>query len=236
MGIELESMLDTYLAYGGDDILDYCKMYTDSVISADGRITGYRLEDYNLDQVRTGHFVARMHELYPTEKTGAAIRTLIKQMSAQPRTAEGVLRHKAIYAWQVWLDGIFMGLPFSVQTADAFLEPSKASAVYDDAADQVIKTYQRTLDKATGLNRHAWDETCEMFWADSITGLSKHCWGRAQGWFTMALVEILDRLPQNHPRRQEVIDILKKDLDAVVKWQDPSSGCGIGNGLARPRR
>ena len=56
MGIELESMLDTYLAYGGDDILDYCKMYTDSVISADGRITGYRLEDYNLDQVRTGHF------------------------------------------------------------------------------------------------------------------------------------------------------------------------------------
>ncbi len=224
MGIELESMLDTYLAHGGDDILDYCKMYTDSVISADGRITGYRLEDYNLDQVRTGHFVARMHELFPTEKTGAAIHTLIEQMSAQPRTAEGVFWHKAIYAWQVWLDGIFMGLPFSVQTADDFLEPSKASAVYDDAADQVIKTYQRTLDKATGLNRHAWDETREMFWADSITGLSKHCWGRAQGWFTMALVEILDRLPQNHPRRQEVIDILKKNLDAVVKWQDPLSG------------
>lgn len=224
MGIELESMLDTYLKYGGKDIWEYCKMYTDTMIEPDGTIKGYKIEDYNLDQIRTGHFVARMHELDPEKKTETALRTLIKQMKQQPRTEEGVFWHKAIYAYQVWLDGIFMGLPYSVLTAQEFLTPKEAAKVYDDAIDQVKKTYERTLDPKTGLNRHAWDETHEMFWADKETGLSQHCWGRAQGWYTMALIEILDRLPENHPRRNEVIELLRKDLDAVIKWQDKDSG------------
>lgn len=224
MGIELESMLDTYLRYGGDDILGYCQMYVDSVIDDKGNITGYRLEDYNLDQIRTGHFIARLHELYPNKKTEDVINMLITQMNDQPRTEEGVFWHKAIYAWQVWLDGIFMGLPFSVQTAKDFKTPEEAMKVYNDAVDQVSKTYERTLDPKTGLNRHAWDETREMFWADKETGLSQHCWGRAQGWYTMALIEILDYLPEDHPRRNEVIELLRKDLDSVIKWQDPKTG------------
>ena len=224
MGIELESMLDTYLRYGGDDIWKYLKMYTDKMISPEGEITGYKIEDYNLDQIRTGHFVARMQEIDPEKNVEVALRTLIKQMKQQPRTEEGVYWHKAIYAYQVWLDGIFMGLPYSVLTAEKYLTPAEAAKVYDDAIDQVSKTYERTLDPKTGLNRHAWDETREMFWADKETGLSQHCWGRAQGWYTMALIEILDRLPENHPRRGEVIELLRKDLDAVIKWQDKESG------------
>ena len=48
------------------------------------------------------------------------------------------------------------------------------------------------LDASTGLNRHAWDENRDMFWSNDTTGLSQHCWGRAQGWYVMALVGILD--------------------------------------------
>ena len=68
MGIELESMLDTYLKYGGDDIKDYCIQYTDTMISPDGVIRGYKLLDYNLDNVRTGHFVTRMYQHFPENK------------------------------------------------------------------------------------------------------------------------------------------------------------------------
>ena len=50
MGIELESMLDTYTCYGGDAILAYCQEYTDTMINDYGDIRNYRLEDYNLDQ------------------------------------------------------------------------------------------------------------------------------------------------------------------------------------------
>ena len=224
MGIELESMLDTYLKYGGEDIKKYCQMYTDTMINAKGDIRGYRLEDYNLDQIRTGHFVARMYELYPEKKNLTALQTLMKQLKNQPRTEDGVFWHKAIYSYQVWLDGIFMGLPYYTMTAKMLLKDKKAQAIYDDAVDQIKKTYERTLDTKTGLNRHAWDETREMFWADKTTGLSQHCWGRAQGWYTMALIELLDALPENYKRRDEVIELLKKDLDAVIKWQDKKSG------------
>ena len=224
MGIELESMLDTYLRYGGDDIKDYCVLYTDTMISPDGEIRGYKLLDYNLDNVRTGHFVSRMYEHFPEQKNLKAMNTLMRQLNDQPRTNEGVYWHKAIYAYQVWLDGIFMGLPFRVLTASQIYTPELAKPIYDDAVDQVKSTYDRTYDPKTGLNRHAWDESREMFWSDNETGLSQHCWGRAQGWYTMALVELLDVLPEDYERRGEVIDLLTRCFDNIIKWQDPKTG------------
>lgn len=224
MGIELEAMLDTYLAHGGDDILGYCKQYTDTMISPDGDIRGYKLEDYNLDNIRTGHFVARMYDIAPEEKNLTAMKTLARQIEKQPRTKEGVYWHKAIYAYQVWLDGIFMGLPYSTLTAARLHPTKKAIKIYDDAVDQVKKTYQRTFDPATGLNRHAWDENRDMFWSDNETGLSQHCWGRAQGWYVMALLELLDALPEDYARRSEVGELLAQTLESVVKWQDEKTG------------
>ena len=226
MGIELEGMLDTYLRYGGQDIFDYCKLYTDTMINEKGEIRGYNLLDYNLDNIRTGHFVTRMYQQLPEKKNLTAMQTLMKQLQDQPRTvADKVYWHKAIYAYQVWLDGIFMGLPYRCLTAPITEKNPKAvTRIYDDAVDQLTITYNRTLDPTTGLNRHAYDENRNMFWADKETGLSQHCWGRAQGWYTMALIEVLDAVPADYPRRGELIELLRKDLDAVIKWQDRKTG------------
>ena len=237
MGIELEGMLDTYLCYGGKDILNYCKEYTDTMIYADGNIRGYNILDYNLDNIRTGHFVTRMYQHWPEAKNLKAMQLMMKQLQDQPRTiADKVFWHKAIYAYQVWLDGIFMGLPFRTLTAPITEKAKKVkgkkakkgadaiTSIYDDAVNQLQITYQRTLDPKTGLNRHAYDETRNTFWADKETGLSQHCWGRAQGWYTMALIEVLDALPENYARRQDVIDLLQKDFDAILKWQDKATG------------
>ncbi len=233
MGIELEGMLDTYLRYGGQKIMDYCQMYTDTMINDKGDIRGYNILDYNLDNIRTGHFVTRMYQQHPEAKNLLAMKTMMKQLQDQPRTnADRVFWHKAIYAYQVWLDGIFMGLPYRCLTAP-ITEVTKnkkrkdsdgVTKIYDDAVEQLKITYQRTLDPKTGLNRHAYDETRNAFWADKETGLSQHCWGRAQGWYSMALIEVLDALPEDYSRRGEVIDLLQKDLEAVVKWQDKETG------------
>ena len=232
MGIELEGMLDTYLRYGGEDIRLYCQEYTDTMIRKDGTIRGFNIKDYNLDNIRTGHFVTRMYQLWPEEKNLKAMQLMMKQLKDQPRTkVDRVFWHKAIYAYQVWLDGIFMGLPFRCLTAP-ITEKGKndqrsmlnAQQIYDDAVDQLKTTYERTLDAKTGLNRHAYDETRNTFWADKETGLSQHCWARAQGWYSMALIEVLDALPEDYARRSEVIDLLRKDLAAVVKWQDKKTG------------
>ena len=233
MGIELEGMLDTYLRYGGEDIRRYCQEYTDTMINAQGDIRGYNILDYNLDNIRTGHFVTRMYQQWPEAKNLKAMQTMMKQLQNQPRTiADKVFWHKAIYAYQVWLDGIFMGLPYRCLTAPitekgkgkSKIEKQKIESIYDDAVNQLKVTYERTLDPMTGLNRHAYDETRKAFWADKETGLSQHCWGRAQGWYTMALIEVLDALPENYSRRFEVIDLLQKDFDAILKWQDKKTG------------
>lgn len=223
MGIELEAMLDTYLKYGGDDIKAYCKEYTDTMIDSLGTIRNYKLSDYNLDNVRTGHFLTRMYEYFPERKNLRAINTIMRQLDEQPRTNEGIYWHKAIYAYQVWLDGIFMGLPFRVLTASMIYAPEVQKAIYDDAVNQVKSTYDRTLDTKTGLNRHAWDESREMFWSDDITGLSQHCWARAQGWYTLALVELLEALPEDYTRRDEIQKILEKCFESILKWQDPQT-------------
>ena len=99
MGIELEGMLDTYLKYGGEDIRKYCQAYTDTMINAKGDIHDYDILDYNLDNVRTGHFVARMYQQWPEAKNLLAMQTMMKQLQDQPRTiADKVYWHKAIYA------------------------------------------------------------------------------------------------------------------------------------------
>ena len=226
MGIELEGMLDTYLRYGGEEIRRYCQEYTDTMINGKGDIRGYNILDYNLDNIRTGHFVTRMYQQWPEAKNLLAMKTMMKQLQDQPRTKKDkVFWHKAIYAYQVWLDGIFMGLPYRCLTAPITEKGKKAvTDIYDDAVNQLKITYERTLDATTGLNRHAYDETRETFWADKETGLSQHCWGRAQGWYTMALVEVLDALPESYARRAEVIDLLRRDFDAILKWQDKKTG------------
>ncbi|MGI6232732.1 MAG: glycoside hydrolase family 88 protein [Prevotella sp.] len=238
MGIEMEGMLDTYLTYnkeGKDDaILEYLKKYPAKMIDAKGNITGYNLKDYNLDNVRTGKFIYRMNYLQPQKNVDKALKTIFRQLQKQPRTKEGVWWHKAIYANQVWLDGIFMGLPFYTlyATNGQALSPSgetgklnkKALRYLDDAVDQIVKTDQRTYDPSTGLWKHAWDETHTAFWANKETGQSQHTWARALGWYSMAMVEVLDNLPEEYARRNEVISIFQKVMKAVVKYQDKQTG------------
>lgn len=226
MGIEMEGMLDTYEHYkeGNNAILDYLKEYPAKMIDKKGNITGYKYEDFNLDNVRTAKFILRMHNLFPTKGTEKALKTLFKQLQNQPRTKEGVYWHKAIYANQVWLDGIFMGLPFYCNYAVQTMKPKKAEKYLNDAVDQMVKTDYRTYDEQTQLWKHAWDETHQQFWANKEDGKSQHCWARALGWYVMAMTECLDAMPENYARRQEVIDLLNKAMKSVVKYQDKKTG------------
>ena len=222
MGIELESFLDTYLAYKDESIMDYLKRYPAKMIAEDGSITGYKYEDFNLDNVRTARFILRMYNQNPAKKERIALETLFKQLENQPRTKSGAWWHKAIYANQVWLDGIYMGLPFYTMAAPQLKK--KPKKYYDDALKQIAVTFEKTYDAKTNLWKHAWDETHSIFWANPETGLSQHSWGRALGWFVMAMTEVLDVLPEDHAKRGELIGMLQKTMTSVVDYQDKETG------------
>ena len=224
VGIELEGLLDTYRVHGDDSVLNYLHTYRQKMIDERGDVVGYDYNAFNLDNVRPAKFILRMQQYGARKGENIALRTFMKQLLNQPRTREGVFWHKAIYANQVWLDGIFMGLPFYCDYAVKNCSPRKARRILDDAVNQMMQTDRRTYDEKTGLWKHAWDETHRQFWANPLTGQSRHTWARALGWYVMAMTECLDVMPDDYPRKAEVVALLQKVMKAVVQYQDKKSG------------
>ena len=224
VGIELEGLLDTYRVHGDDSILNYLHTYRQKMIDERGDVVGYDYNAFNLDNVRPAKFILRMQQYGAKKGEKIALKTFMKQLLNQPRTREGVFWHKAIYANQVWLDGIFMGLPFYCDYAVKNCSPRKARRILDDAVNQMMQTDRRTYDEKTGLWKHAWDETHRQFWANPLTGQSRHTWARALGWYVMAMTECLDVMPDDYPRKAEIVALLQKVMKVVVQYQDKKSG------------
>ena len=65
-------MLDTYLAYKDESIIDYLKQYPAKMIDEKGNITGYKYEDFNLDNTRPARYILRMNNLFPEKKNEKA--------------------------------------------------------------------------------------------------------------------------------------------------------------------
>jgi unsaturated rhamnogalacturonyl hydrolase len=154
------------------------------------------------------------------EKYYKAAATLREQLKGQPRTSEGGFWHKKRYPNQMWLDGLYMGEPFYAEYASVFHQPG----AFDDIANQFIWMEKHARDPKTGLLYHGWDESKKEKWASPVTGCSPNFWGRAMGWYGMALVDVLDYFPANHPKRAALLQILSRYAAAIEKAQNPQSG------------
>jgi unsaturated rhamnogalacturonyl hydrolase len=201
--------------------VDFTKDTIGSFITPDGNIQGYKITDYNIDNVAPGKTVLALYQLTQEERYQKNADLLRRQLQEQPRTSEGGFWHKQRYPWQMWLDGLFMGAPFYAEYVKMFNGPASD---YDDIVKQYRLMDRAAYDPKTGLYWHAWDEKKQQNWANPTTGLSSNFWGRAVGWWAMAQVDVLDFLPENHSGRAEIISIIKKTADGVVKWQDAETG------------
>ena len=190
------------------------------LVQPDGSITSYRADEFNLDQINQGRLLFPLSARTGDARYEKAIERLRDQLRHQPRTSEGGFWHKQIYPQQMWLDGLYMAEPFYAQYAAV----AHDTAAFSDVARQFLLAVRHTRDAKTGLLYHAWDESRSQSWADSLTGLSKNFWGRADGWYAMALVDVLDYLPVSHPDRAALVKTLGDLADAVAKVQDPVTG------------
>lgn len=195
---------------------NYARAYIDYFVQDDGSIKGYKLTDYNIDRVRPGLNMLFLYKRTGEEKYKIAAETLVRQMKEHPRTQSNGFWHKKAYPWQMWLDGLYMASPFLAKYAQMVNEPEW----FDEVTFQLQLVYEKTLDEKTGLLYHAWDESREQLWCNPETGQSKHFWSRATGWYMMALVDVLDYLPENHPERNLVIEKLNHLSEALLKVQD----------------
>lgn len=198
----------------------YMEDWVDYFVRPDGSVVDYRKEEYNLDRIFPGRNVLTVYGRKGDDRYRIALDGFIDQLRDHPRTNSGGYWHKKIYPWQMWLDGIFMGSTYMVQYAARFDAPEW----YDVAVNQARMAYEKTLDQESGLPMHAWDESREQKWCDPETGRSLYPWSRATGWYLMALTDILEYLPEEHPGRGDLIKILQSISGALLKVQDPETG------------
>ncbi|MGM8361808.1 glycoside hydrolase family 88/105 protein [Flavobacterium sp. ARAG 55.4] len=196
---------------------DYAFEYANQLIDDKGQILGgFAVDRYSLDLVNSGKILFDIYKKTADSRYKTAMDSLHKQLEHHPRNTDRGYWHKKSYPWQMWLDGVYMADPFSAQYGAEF----KLDKAIDDAILQVELIQKHTFDPKTGLNFHGYDEKRQQFWANKTTGTSSHIWGRAQGWYCMALVDILDFVPENHPKRKQLIKIVQKVFSAVLKAQD----------------
>jgi rhamnogalacturonyl hydrolase YesR len=131
----------------------------------------------------------------------------------QYRLDDGTLARHRPFPQSIWADDMYMGVPILAQMGALTKDP----AYFDDAARQVIQISDRLFVPQTGLYTHGCHE--------SIGDDQPHYyWARANGWCAMAMVELLEVLPADHPRRTEILKLLRAQAKGIASMQS-------GNGL-----
>ena len=207
-----------YLRTGDRKYLDYIQGWADHNVSDDGVINR---KITALDYMLPGNLMLVLYKETGKQKYKTAAESIRRALDDYPRTEDGGLWHATSRQHQLWLDGMFMSMPFLVRYGVAFDDKKYA---FDEAPKQLLIYAKHLNDPNTGLMFHAYDESGKQQWADPVTHHSPIFWCRAIGWFGMALVEVLELLPHNHPQRGDLIRQLKQLAAAYEKYQDPATG------------
>lgn len=220
IGVVLMGFERLYNQTHDTSLLQYTKHIIDHFIQQDGTIRTYVMEEYNSDNIPPGRQLLQLYSLYKDEKYKKAATTLRNQISWQPRNQAGGFWHKLKYPSQMWLDGLYMVEPFYA----AYAKQNNQTKDFDDIINQFVWMEKYSRDAKTGLLYHGWDESKLQRWANHTTGLSPEFWSRSMGWYMMALVDVLEIVPTNHPRRNVLVNILNRLTTALIKYQDSASG------------
>lgn len=217
-GCVLKGAWDLHEATGEDAYADFVKGYVDARVSPEGEIQGFDYREFNIDNVNTGKVLRALYHATGKERYAKAMMHQYQQLLHHPRTAEGSFWHKNIYPSQVWLDGLYMAMPFYA----GYLKDFEPETGFADIAAQFETVKRRMHDPETGLYYHGYDESRKERWSDPATGCSPHFWSRAMGWYVMALVDTLEVLPQS-AEASVLKDQLTEAMDALMRVQDKAS-------------
>lgn len=137
-------------------------------------------------------------------------------MNKEHRLKDGTLARMRPQPNTIWLDDLFMAIPALAQMGKLTGE----IRYYDEATKQLLAYAKRMFNKEKGVFMHGW-----------VEGMTEHPqfhWARANGWAIMTMVELLEVLPQAHPQRAEILDLLRGHVKGLAVYQ---SGSGFWHQL-----
>ena len=217
-GCMITSLLALCEITGEKKYFDFAESFIDYYVADDGSILGYDVEKYNLDDLNEGRVLFELYRKTGKEKYRLAIENQKKQLDGQPRTCTNNFWHKLIYPNQIWLDGIYMAQVFSTLYAKEY-----GGRDYSDMLCQIGNVNRYMQDEKSGLYYHGLDCSKSIFWADKESGLSKNFWLRSIGWYTVALVDIIEII-DDEDAKGRLVRIFKDLMESVLAFRDKESG------------
>lgn len=228
LGVALAGMLHVYQETGDatyrdytlknfDFVFDHLDYFRRQAAQFGVQPHGYRslLRMAALDDCGAiGSALLKAYALKPDPRYRATIDAIGDYIAhKQMRLPDGTLGRARPQPVSLWIDDAYMSIPFLAQMGKL----TGDRAWFDDAARQLIQMSQRLQDPSTGLYDHAWYENTAGY--DPL-----FFWGRGNGWALMSAAELLSVLPDDHPRRAQVLEIFRRAARAVVQTQS-------GNGM-----
>ena len=221
-GVTYSAMLAAYEATAD-------KAYQDYVSSRHlflAEIAPYFQKIYQKDKTLDGN-IRRVIDPHALDDAGAICTSMIKALLKNPslplrplidnysdyvinkeyRLSDGTFARLRPQKNSVWLDDMFMGIP----TLAYMGKLTGNKEYYDMATRQIIQFANKMFVPETGLFRHGWVEDMHPHPA--------FYWGRANGWAILTLCEVLDVLPQEHPNRAYILNLLKQHAEGLAKRQ-----------------
>jgi rhamnogalacturonyl hydrolase YesR len=136
--------------------------------------------------------------------------------NGQQRFSDGTLARNRPQKNTLWLDDLYMSVPALAQMGKL----TGDKKYYDDAVKQILQFSERMFNKEIKLYMHGW-----------VEGMEPHPefhWARANGWALLAMVELLDVLPIDHPGYKKVLEQLQTHIRGLASYQ---SGKGFWHQL-----
>ncbi|HJQ32049.1 MAG TPA: glycoside hydrolase family 88 protein [Pyrinomonadaceae bacterium] len=137
-------------------------------------------------------------------------------MTKEHRLKDGTLVRNRPQPNTIWLDDLFMSVPALAQMGKLTGE----RRYYDEACKQVLSFARRMFNREKGVFMHGWVE--------AMTEHPEYRWARANGWAFMTEVELLEVLPENHPQRPQILELLRAHAKGLAALQ---SGSGFWHQL-----
>ena len=130
----------------------------------------------------------------------------------QFRLPDGTLARQRPQAVSLWADDLYMGVPALAELGRMTGE----RAYFDDAVKNVLQMSGYLFNQQAGLYTHGWNA--------NNPDAPQFYWGRANGWAVLAMSDLLDVLPKDHPGYPKVLDQLRRSLRGIAQYQ---SGAGL---------
>lgn len=219
-GLTLYAIEKVYERTRDPRYLRYIRAWADTHVDAQGEI------DHSidaLDDIQPGMLLLSLYRRTGELRYKLAAERIRRRFDTYPRTKDGGLWHGAVteHQHQLWLDGMYMSMPFLVQYGELFGDQKYA---YSEATKQLLVYASHLNDPSTGLLFHAYDELGTQSWAEPDTHHSSYFWGRSIGWYGMALIEVLETMPKDDPGRPRLIALVRQLVGAFERFQDPKTG------------